>query len=87
MEIKRTIKKIAALAGGALIAGSTLVGAFAQLDNLPADYVSDGMFDAFVVAGTMGWNENLAFTPAAAEGLANDLAVGMEVATAFGQVA
>lgn len=87
MEIKRTIKKIAALAGGALFAGATLAGAFAALDDLPQPYVSSaGVFEGHVVVGTMGWNPNIAFNAAAATGLAQDVAVGMDVATAFGQI-
>jgi len=87
MEMKRTIKKIAALVGGAVMAGATLAGAFAALDDLPQPFVTaDGVFDAYVVVGTMGWNPNIAFTAQAATDLAKDVSVGMDVATAFGQV-
>ena len=86
MEMKKTIKKIAALVGGAVMAGATLAGAFAALDDLPHPFVNDnGVFDAYVVVGTMGWNPNIAFTASAATDLAKDVSVGMDVATAFGQ--
>ena len=74
MEMKKTAKKIMALVGGAVMAGATLAGAFAALDALPQPFVtSDGVFDSYVVVGTMG--------------LVDDVAVGMDVAAAFAQKA
>ena len=85
MEIKKAIKRIAALAGGAIMAGATLAGAFAALENLPHPFVTeDGVFDAYVVVGTATWNTEMVPNPA---GLAQDVAVAIDVATAFGQKA
>ena len=85
-RFKRTIKKIAALTGGALMVGASMAGALAQLDNLPQPFISSaGFFDSYVVVGTMGWNPNVAFNADAATGLAQDLATGIDVGAAFAQ--
>lgn len=85
-KFSRTIKRIAALAGGAVMVGAALSGALAQLDKLPTPFVtSAGVFDSYVVVGTMGWNPNIAFNAAAASGLAADIAVGIDVGAAFAQ--
>ncbi len=78
MDMKKAINGIATFIMVALVAGvmmvSTVSGVFAQLDSLPAPFVtSDGKFDSYVVVGTMG--------------SVDDVAVGMDVATTFGQVA
>jgi len=87
-KFNRTIKRIAALAGGAVMVGAALSGALAQLDKLPAPFVtSAGMMDSYVVVGTMGWNPDIAFNAAAASGLAQDIAVGIDVGAAFAQKA
>ena len=85
-RFKQTIKRIAALAGGAVMVGATMAGALATLDTLPQPFVtSAGVFDAYIVVGTMGWNPNLAFNAAAATGLSQDLATGIDVGAAFAQ--
>lgn len=87
-KIGKTIKRIAALAGGALMVGATIAGAFAAVNvaDLPAPFVtSAGVFDGFVVVGSMGWNPDLAYNAAAVQGLANDVAVGIDVGGAFVQ--
>jgi hypothetical protein len=85
-RFKQTIKRIAALAGGAVMVGATMAGALATLDSLPQPFVtSAGVFDAYIVVGTMGWNPNLAFNAAAATGLSQDLATGIDVGAAFAQ--
>ena len=71
-RFKRTIKKIAALAGGAIMVGSAMAGA--------------GVFDSYVVVGTLGWNPNAAFNSDAVTGLARDVATGIDVGAAFAQV-
>ena len=87
-KFNRTIKRIAAMAGGAVMVGAALSGALAQLDNLPAPFVtSAGVMDSYVVVGTMGWNPDIAFNAAAASGLAQDIAVGIDVGAAFAQKA
>jgi len=87
-KFNRTIKRIAALTGGAVMVGAALSGALAQLDKLPAPFVtSAGVMDSYVVVGTMGWNPDIAFNAAAASGLAQDIAVGIDVGAAFAQKA
>jgi hypothetical protein len=85
-KYKRTIKRIAALAGGAAMMGATFAGALAQIEDLPMPFVTDaGVFDAYVVVGTLGWNPNVAFNAQAATNLAGDVSVGIDVGAAFAQ--
>jgi len=87
-KLNRTIKRIAALAGGAVMVGAALSGALAQIDKLPTPFItSAGVMDSYVVVGTMGWNPDLAFNAAAATGLASDVAIGIDVGAAFAQKA
>lgn len=87
-RFKRTIKKIAAFAGGAIMVGATMTGALAALDNLPQPFVTaSGVFDSYVVVGTLGWNPNAAFNSEAVTGLARDIASGIDIGASFAQVA
>jgi hypothetical protein len=72
MKTKKAIKKIAALAGSALMLGSTMVGALAAIGDLPTPFVdSTGVFDSYIVVGS---------------GAAiSDLVGAVEVAAAFAQ--
>jgi hypothetical protein len=86
-RFKRTIKKVAALAGGALMVGSAMAGALAALDDLPQPFVtSAGVFDSYVVVGTLGWNPNAAFNADAVSGLARDISSGIDVGASFAQI-
>lgn len=86
-RFKTTVKKIAALTAGAVMVGASVAGALASLDDLPQPFVSaSGVFDSYVVVGTMGWNPNLVFNAGAATGLAQDVASGIDLGAAFGQV-
>jgi hypothetical protein len=52
MNMKKTIKKIAALATGAGMVGATLAGALAlDLSDYPEPFVMDGVFDGKIVVG------------------------------------
>ena len=89
-RFKKTVNRIAAFAGGALMVGATIAGALAAVDmaTLPQPFVtSAGQFDSYIVVGTMGWNPNIAFNAQAAEDLAGDVAVGMDLSAAFAQTA
>ncbi|MDD5182297.1 MAG: hypothetical protein PHC66_03945 [Candidatus Nanoarchaeia archaeon] len=87
-RFKQTIKKIAAIAGGAVMVGATMAGALAALDSLPQPFVTTaGVFDSYIVVGTLGWNPNAAFDGVAVSGLARDVAVGIDVGAAFAQKA
>jgi hypothetical protein len=80
-KLKRTAKKLAAIGTGALVAGTTLVGAtFASdLSGLPAPFITNGAFDAYIVIGTS------AATITAAT--LQDIQGSIELATALGQLA
>jgi hypothetical protein len=52
MNIKKTAKKIVALAGGSLMLGATLMGAMAQdLSDYPSQFMTDGLFNGYIVVG------------------------------------
>jgi hypothetical protein len=51
MNVKRTIKKIVALGAGATMVGATIMGAMAQLEGFPGDWIRDGTFDGKIVVG------------------------------------
>ena len=52
MEVKKTIKKVLALATGISMVGTTLLGAMAaSLSEYPSPFVKNGMFDALIVVG------------------------------------
>ncbi len=74
-KLKRTAKRIAAVAVSAGMVGATVSGAAfaADLSGLPSPFVSNGVFDAMVVVG--------------ADAATIDVAGAIEVATAFGQLA
>lgn len=74
-KLKRTAKKVAAVALSVGMAGATVAAAgfAANLSGLPATFVSDGVFDAYIVVG------------ASAQPI--DVAGAVEVATAMGQLA
>jgi hypothetical protein len=80
-KLKRTAKKLAAIGTGALVAGSTMVGAAlaADLSGLPAPFITSGAFDAYIVIGTS------AATITAAT--LQDIQGSIELATALGQLA
>ncbi|MDD4352926.1 MAG: hypothetical protein PHN56_00560, partial [Candidatus Nanoarchaeia archaeon] len=72
------IKKVAALAGTAIMASSMMAPVMAAtLADLPAPFVSGGVFNANIVVGSSG----------TAAGISNDLAGAMDVAAAFAQKA
>lgn len=55
MNIKKTIKKISAIATGAALLGATATGAVsADLNEYPEPFVQDGEFNGQVVVGSMG---------------------------------
>lgn len=86
IKAKRTIKKVAALAGSAIIASSMVAPAMAgTLADLPSPFISSaGLFDANVIVGSQTWNALVAGDPA---GVASDLAGAIDVAAAFAQQA
>jgi len=52
MNIRKTVKKIAALVAGTTMLGATIMGAMAlDLSDYPAPFVSDGVFDGKIVVG------------------------------------
>ncbi|MBI2135932.1 S-layer protein [Candidatus Woesearchaeota archaeon] len=53
MEVRKTIKKVVALAAGASMVGATLFGASAAADlaNYPNPFIKEGVFDAVLVVG------------------------------------
>jgi len=51
MDMKKTAKKIAALVAGTTMIGATIMGATAQLENYPAPFVSNGVFNGKIVVG------------------------------------
>ena len=52
MNIKKTVKKIAALVAGTTMLGATIMGAMAlDLSDYPAPFVTDGDFDGKIVVG------------------------------------
>jgi hypothetical protein len=60
MNVKKTIKKIAALGAGVTMVGATVMGAMAyDLANYPAPYVADGVFDGVIVLGGAGAMEDM----------------------------
>ncbi|MFA5303524.1 MAG: hypothetical protein WC393_03225 [Candidatus Nanoarchaeia archaeon] len=72
------IKKVAALAGSAIMASSMMAPVMAAtLANLPAPFVTNGVFNANIVVGSSG----------TAAGISSDLAGAMDVAAAFAQQA
>lgn len=72
MNIKKTIKKMSALATGAAMLGATVMGAMAyDLGDYPYPYVdSDGAFSGYVVVGSKGSN---------AAGLAQDMVGAVDI--------
>jgi S-layer like family, outer domain len=72
------IKKVAAIAGSAIMASSMMAPVMAAtLANLPAPFITNGVFNANIVVGSSG----------TAAGISNDLAGAMDVAAAFAQQA
>ncbi|MFC1647900.1 S-layer protein [Nanoarchaeota archaeon] len=51
MNVKKTIKKIVALGAGATMVGATIMGATAQLEGYPGDWITDGQFDGKIIVG------------------------------------
>ncbi len=53
MEVRKTIKKVVALAAGASMVGATLFGASAAADlaNYPSPFIADGVFNGVLVVG------------------------------------
>ncbi|MBW2991282.1 hypothetical protein KY348_06290 [Candidatus Woesearchaeota archaeon] len=52
MNIRKTVKKIAALVAGTTMVGATIMGAMAlDLSDYPAPFVSGGVFDGKIVVG------------------------------------
>ncbi len=53
MEVRKTIKKVVALAAGASMVGATLFGASAAADlaSYPNPFIKEGVFDAVLVVG------------------------------------
>jgi hypothetical protein len=74
----KTIKKIAAIAGSILMGTTIMAPAFAaSLSNLPAPFVSNGVFDANIIVGSLS----------SGAGIASDMAGAMDIAAAFAQKA
>ncbi|VVB75272.1 Uncharacterised protein [Candidatus Tiddalikarchaeum anstoanum] len=86
IRVKKAVKRVAAVAGAALMASSIVAPAIAaSLADLPRPFVNtNGYFDANVVVGSQMWNALVAGDPA---GLASDLAGAIDVAAAFAQQA
>jgi hypothetical protein len=52
LEVKKAIKKVVALGAGAVMVGTTIMGAMAaSLADYPAPFVSDGKFNGYIVVG------------------------------------
>ncbi len=52
MDIRKTVKKIAALVAGTTMLGATIMGAMAlDLSDYPAPFVANGVFDGKIVVG------------------------------------
>lgn len=52
MNIRKTVKKIAALVAGTTMLGATIMGATAlDLSDYPAPFVADGVFDGKIIVG------------------------------------
>ncbi|MFW5852765.1 MAG: S-layer protein, partial [Nanoarchaeota archaeon] len=52
MNVKKAIKRIAALGTGAALMGATVLGAMAaDLNDFPSPFVQDGQFNAMLVVG------------------------------------
>lgn len=75
MNIKKTIKKISAIATGAALIGATVTGAVsADLNEYPQPFVTeDGQFDGQIVIGSMGANPGQVVDVLTAIGLAAQL--------------
>lgn len=74
MNIKKTIKKISAIATGAALLGATATGAVsADLGDFPAPVVQDGQFDGQLVIGSMGTGPGVARDMAGAASVAASL--------------
>lgn len=72
------IKKIAAIAGSVLMGTTMMTPVFAaSLSNLPAPFVSNGVFDANIIVGSLS----------SGAGIASDMAGAMDIAAAFAQKA
>lgn len=53
MNMRKTVKKIAALVAGATMVGATIMGAMAlDLSNYPAPFVTNGVFNGKIVIGS-----------------------------------
>lgn len=53
MNMRKTVKKIAALVAGTTMVGATIMGAMAlDLSNYPAPFVTSGVFDGKIVIGS-----------------------------------
>ena len=60
MEVKKAIKKIIALAAGATMVGTTIMGAMAaSLASYPAPFIKDGKFDGMLVVGDQAKAEDV----------------------------
>ncbi|RLG17723.1 hypothetical protein DRN62_00365 [Nanoarchaeota archaeon] len=73
MKAKKFVKKIVALAGSAAMVGATVGGAMAALSDLPSPFITNGIFDAYVVVGA---NAGI-----------SDVVAAIELAAAFAQKA
>ncbi|MCK5107928.1 MAG: S-layer protein, partial [Nanoarchaeota archaeon] len=52
MNMKKIVRKVVAIGTGAAMVGATLMGAMAtNLNEYPAPFVQDGVFDAVLVIG------------------------------------
>ncbi len=51
MNVKKAVKRIAALAAGATMVAATVAGATADLSNYPAPFIQDGVFNGKIVIG------------------------------------
>lgn len=61
MDIRKTVKKIAALTAGATMLGATIMGAMAlDLSDYPAPFVTDGVFDGKIVVGAAAATSDVA---------------------------
>lgn len=74
----KTIKKIGAIAGSILMGATMMTPVIAaSLNDLPAPFVSNGIFDANIAVGSLSNGA----------GIASDLAGAMDIAAAFAQKA
>ena len=87
MEIKRTVKRIAAVSAGAAMLGATAMGALAATDlkEYPSMFVTEGSFNGYIVVGENAKPiDNLAATDIASSMKTVEAAGETEVATVEG---